>query len=362
MNKGKRLLYVDVLKICSAWLVIYCHLPAYHYSFEQHNQYQIFFMIISMFARLCIPVFFMCSGILLLGKEESWQEVFRKRVLKMIFTILVFGALCYLLKVSRGGYGDAVRPSLWHFITRLLGNEIDGAYWYLYAYLGFLLLLPLIRRGVRQITASEIRMLFVIHFLTSTAVPVINLLLEYLARTDDIYKLAVPEAFSVPFAMIRAFFYPILGYYIDTRVDTGNIKTRHILLLLCSVALCIAVPCLCTLAEGRLLGYYTQNYVLTFDYMLAVCIFLLVRHFLSGERFTRPGAGRALSAVAGLTFGIYLLDPILRALMFWELYDMASGYLNTFTGSVLWCFFSMILCGLITALLKKTPVKNLCGL
>ena len=362
MNKGERLLYVDVLKICSAWLVIYCHLPAYHYSFEHHNQYQIFFMIISMFARLCVPVFFMCSGILLLDKEESWPDVFRKRVLKVILTILVFGAVYYLLTASRGGYGDTITPSPWHFITLIVRNEIDGAYWYLYAYLGFLFVLPIVRRGVRQITASEIRVLLVIHFVTSSAVPIINLILDSLAGPDNIYRLSVPEPFSVPFAMTRAFFYPVLGYFIDSRVDTEKIKTRHIVLMFFTLALCIAISCICTLAEGSLTGVYTQNYVLLFDYVIAFIVFLLVKRILQRRQFRRPGIPRRINAFAQLTYGIYLLDPILRLLIYREVYGAATVMFDTFTSSVLWCCFSMLLGGLLTALLRKTPVKTICGL
>ena len=52
-----------------------------------------------------------------------------------------------------------------------------GAYWYLYCYLGFLLLLPLLRRIANGMTKQDFILLLLIHFIFSSLMPVINMIL-----------------------------------------------------------------------------------------------------------------------------------------------------------------------------------------
>ena len=64
-------------------------------------------------------------------------------------------------------------------------------------------------------------------------------------------------------------------------------------------------------------------------------------------------------AVSGVTLGIYLLDPAIKDLLYKPSFKDLETTGSVFIASVAWCFFSMLVGGIITAILRKTPVKKI---
>ena len=99
MDDTKRKIHIDFIKILAILLVIFIHTGnegflAYQ---KQSNLFiQIFQLFLTSFCKIAVPLYFMCSGALLLGKEESIQKLWKKRVLKYIIITIVFTLFYYI--------------------------------------------------------------------------------------------------------------------------------------------------------------------------------------------------------------------------------------------------------------------------
>jgi surface polysaccharide O-acyltransferase-like enzyme len=71
--------YLELLRIICAGLVIFNHIPGdtLYQRIEGKNRFLCMF--VTMFARINVPIFFMISGMLLLGKQEDYRTVLKKR-------------------------------------------------------------------------------------------------------------------------------------------------------------------------------------------------------------------------------------------------------------------------------------------
>ena len=78
---GKRFVWADLLRIFAIYLIIIIHLQLPLYSDTRYPEG----LIITPLIYVCVPLFFMLSGALLLGKSESYKYFFKKRLTKVIF-------------------------------------------------------------------------------------------------------------------------------------------------------------------------------------------------------------------------------------------------------------------------------------
>lgn len=86
----------------------------------------------------------------------------------------------------------------------MIAKNLDetGSYWYLYAYLGFLCLLPFMQKMAKQMSRSDFYTLLVLHFALWSVNPICNLCLRLAGR--ECFSLA--GEFSVPLVTTAAFF------------------------------------------------------------------------------------------------------------------------------------------------------------
>lgn len=98
MNYSKeRRVYIDFMRICAVFLVMFNHLPGYN-LFQISEGYKTWiYTFLTMFTRINVPIFFMITGSLLLGRDEGIGEIFRKRISKMIMVLFLFGAIFYFV-------------------------------------------------------------------------------------------------------------------------------------------------------------------------------------------------------------------------------------------------------------------------
>ena len=127
----KKKLYLEMMRILCILTVLFCHRPAYH-STDVYQAVTLSYAVkalISIVFRCCIPIFFMISGILLLGREESIKKIYTHRVPRMIAAMVLAFLMYTFCFPGRPDLQAMIRPVNWFF----------------YAYLGFLMLLPVYR-------------------------------------------------------------------------------------------------------------------------------------------------------------------------------------------------------------------------
>ncbi len=349
--------YVDILRIVAIFLVIFNHLPGYTLYQNSSGVKQFIYMIITMVTRINVPMFFMISGALLLGKTETFSEILKKRVSRFVAVICIFGAGIYTeYYIIRSVINDIeFEFSLKRYIRGMLEGNLDGcgSYWFIYAYLGFLFMLPFLQRIAKELTNWDFWGLVILHFLFYSLLPFVNILLDMIGYN----KISITSSFLVPLATIQSVFYPLLGYYIDKKIDISKIKLSTMIKLAITALGGMLLSCFCTYYEKGQTGTYSQNYVQMFDYLTTIVIFLWVKYiFTQKTMILEHPKAKIITKISSLTFGMYLLDPYIKSLIYQKYNLFAEALMPTLVVSLLWCVISMLVGGCITVVLTKLPI------
>ena len=164
--------------------------------------------------------------------------------------------------------------------------------------------------------------------------------------------------FSVPFAFEKAYFYTILGYYLEYNIDIKKIKPSQLGLLITFGILGILLSNMCTYYDAKINGAYSQDYVTLFDYVTAIVVFILIKYLMivKMENLNMHYVEKGICFMGSMTFGIYMLDPCFKQI-FYNKYDVwAEAIFPTLIVSIGWIIISMTLGTLCTYLLKKIPI------
>ena len=299
IKKQAHYYWVDALRFVSVLLVITIHVSA-PILFEWKNLSYRSFMIGNLydsFSRVCVPLFFMLSGYLLLSKQESKRDFYRKRLRKILIPFVAWSFL-YLLwdgYYSEGGYSFVffVKSLFYEMVRR----PTAGHLWFFYALISIYLIVPILRRFVSAASTSDLWYLVGLWFISE---PV-------LFSFEKFSGIDIRNHF--------AFLLGYLGYFL-----LGYILSRHnytrkqvifffVLYVFLSAETAILTRDL-SFEKDRLFLYFygdfTPNIVL-----MSASFFILFRYWAQNEGFLLPPRISSLLKVLGQTsFGVYLIHGI----------------------------------------------------
>ena len=349
--------YLEWMRVIAIFLVIFNHLPGYTLFTAASGPAQGALMFLSMLTRINIPLFLMISGAVLLPRQEDYRTVLRRRVSRMaavivLFTLAIYAAHAfYYIRVKGQPFDFSFRS----YIYGLLTTRVYGAdsYWFLYLYLNYLLMLPFLQRCAKGMGRQDFGALLILRALLRTVLPVLNLAFGKIGLPN----LSANWYLTLPLALGDAFFYPLIGYYLDSCVDIARLSRAKTALLALAGAACLGVSCLCTYLRAGQTGSVSEDYVQLLDYAAAMAAFLLIKRLttVTLPRLCQGRPARWVCGLGALTFGIYLLDPFLKLLVWGPFNRLASSFLPVLPVSLLWCLLSMAAGGAITWVLRRIP-------
>ncbi|MBD5393017.1 MAG: acyltransferase [Lachnospiraceae bacterium] len=329
----KKKIYLEVIRIIAVLLVIFNHTDGFIYYTVPGNIFtHLYSLILAILCRMAVPLFFLVSGALLLGKEESFSELFRKRIARMLIVLVTVSAFYYLFDVARG---RIVSDGVGDFISRLLANGIRESLWFLYAYIGVLLLLPFFRKMAPFCKGKLVLYLIGLRVLTDLVIPL----------------LSMGMGISVSFGFVGDYYYyMLLGYYLDREEDERLSTGKLILILVLSVALSgILVYCIRGIS-----GYYQESVPDSFIFLMAPVTFSMIKRWVGGMTKSEQ-AEKWIATVGSCVFGIYLFDNFLR----WQLLPvylfLSEKTVGIFANSV-YILLTFLGGFIYTWILKKIPV------
>lgn len=346
---SKKKTYVEILRIISILLVIFNHTLNYGYmhftTYEAGSVPYWFFMPFSVMTGINTPIFLMISGMLLLGKqEETFSYVLKKRIPKYLIALFLYSLFYYLCDI-RFRLSDF---SLTLFFTGLYSGTISEPAWFLYLYVAFLLLLPILRKVAKNMTGKEFLYIAGIYLVFQTILPILQILIggEQLTVSINIKPLPV---------LFMAFICPVTGYYLG--VVLKEIKARQLLMFFFLFVLSVLLTCFMThyliTTTNKTDSVSIESIYETTRVFRAAFIFLLIRKLL--ERKEIPHGVNTLILLTGNSvFGIYLLEQFFRILLF-SVYTDLSSVIPGFLAALVYVL-SIFICSLITVLLFKLPL------
>lgn len=322
----KRVVWMDVMRLAAAFLVIVNHTnsPIFQNTTPANGSWwaSLLWYYIS---KTAVPIFVMISGACLLPRADSYRANAR-RIKRMLCVMVLFSYLFFL-------YDAWVTVGLWPrmidlgaFISRMWTATCGDAYWYLFFYIGLLLMLPFLQRMAAGMTRGDTRYLMGLCFGIDAAWP---LLVHYLPALEPTPYFYVP-LFS---AWIGLFF---AGLYVE---KSGPVTKKQMLGAAAVLVLSLGLSIALTRVEY---GRSTQKYWFMDDRMhpsapaIAAAISLVI---LARGLFARPLSERAqrrLMAASGCSFGIYLFEEVVIYLTRGPIYVPLCNHVPAIVAVLVW--------------------------
>lgn len=243
--------------------------------------------------RFCVPVFFMLSGALLLSKDYSLKDFLSKRFLRII-PPLIFWSLIYIVYTifdSNKTFSSFLDLSLFVLLKLFKGSQFH--LWFIYTLLGLYLLVPILRKWIKNASKNEILYFLLIWICTIIyAIPHLN---DYL-----------PKINLMNFSGYLG--YMVLGYYLSNMKSFK--KSKSFLLYSIGVIVTILGTYYLTSKNGAFnstfYGYLTPNVLLS-----STGIFLLIKEI----HITSSIVKLMVSKISKYSYGIYLVHILVLELL-----------------------------------------------
>ena len=342
----ERKLYLDLLRIIAILFVIYNHTSEkgyYLYAFDCSMPFKIIYMSTGALIAVAVPIFFMISGSLLIPKEESIKDLYLKRVLRMVIVLAVFSVIQYAFNVIV----NKEELSIQFFFKNTLTDNIIPAYWYLYAYIAYLICLPFLRKLAKNMSNGEFKYLFILFLIIEG---VFSLVLYVL------YQGGYNSFFVIPF-FNRIVIYPLLGYYMEHRVEESryNVKgmLKWILLMIIVIALIVAMSLYRNLPYKEFTIYDKGLFTTGFTIILDVGVFYIAKMIFK-QRKANKGVSFILTALGSTVFGVYLTENIIRNYTV-GVYDYLASVVGRFIAAWIWCTLVFLIGAVIIYIIKLIP-------
>ncbi|GEM_PF-237019 len=297
--------YLDILRIIAIIFVMFNHTGAAGFGvYTRKSDPALRFVTLSISAviRTAVPMFFMISGALLLGRDEPFKKIFVHRFLRYGAILALASLATYLLNAALNG----TEVSFVSFLQKLYGADISGPFWYLYHYLAYLCMLPFIR-----ILAKGMERFHAIYLLAAYEVMTL-----WPAFNKVVFAGTLKHSSHFAFFInCRYVLYPLMGYYIARRIQKKEMTLRMTLCLAASSLVSLVITFFLTERQFALDGSWEMGadtaFLGIFTPVLTVTLFYICR-FICERHPASPRGQRVLSILGRCTFGAYLFEGFFR--------------------------------------------------
>ena len=353
LRKNKTI-YYEIIRIIAILFVIYNHTNNRGYTYftnlNSSSLYYYLCLAISIICGISVPLFLMVSGALLLNRTSSYKEIYFKRIPKYIAILFIFSLIYYMKQIR----WEISAFDVQYFFIQTITKGIIIPHWFLYSYICFLLILPLLQKMVINLEPHHyIYLLCVVTFMQGV-LPMIT----YIASKGTY---SIHNSFSIAFLANNIFFYPLMGYGVAHKLK--SINRRQILIASLVFVISIALSEYMSVLKIRITGEIAEGQVSTFfglfRHFQVVYIFIIMRYWFSSLSDSTVMAKIILSA-GSCTFGIFLFEQYIRELFYPLVYDKLCTYIPNYLAVWIYIFFVFCIGWVITLLLKKIKwIKSL---
>lgn len=298
-TNGEKECWLELLRIIAIVGVIFNHTDGFYLYYSNTDSKVTFFysVLASVFCRMAVPLFLMVSGSVLLRKKESLEELYKKRIFRIVCVLFFTSAFYYILQIMRG---RRTEYSLIDFARGLLAGNIQESLWYLYLYLGILLLLPVLRKLVIGLNRQEYKYFILLQCVFSVLLPVIESLTGLAVRSElYLFNLYL--------------FYFLSGYWWSNEKKEADQNVYHreekwcISFFLAAWIINIGI----ILEQHYVTGVYDQSLLDLMIPVMAQSFFVWIKSAEGIHPSSRKKRDIILR-IGGCTFGIYLLEQLVR--------------------------------------------------
>ncbi|MDD6678810.1 MAG: acyltransferase [Firmicutes bacterium] len=306
VQRKEKTVYYELLRIIAILCVVFNHTAGfYSFTYADFGSWAWFVrLLVSLFSKIGVPVFFMISGALLLNRDRSLSWLLSR----VVHTGLQLAAITALIMVGKY-FVYGVRPTLKSYIIFLYtGTKLSSQLWFMYAYLAFLLSIPLLDRFVKNFDRVGMRYLIFCYVISQIA-----LIAQYVFLND---KYSFNSRLFPTWMATDIFLYPVIGWYLAKHPEETT--RRRVAVWTISAGLFIALLC----GTVYLMGYRNGgsmedlNYQRFHNYFVlfpSVAVFLIVQKL---DAHIPPKLYPVIRVLGGASFGVYMIHILVKDLPF----------------------------------------------
>ncbi len=327
-------LHLEIIRILALFCIVFDHTGPRGSSLYTFTDGRLTWLVSLTGAVVCkvgVPLFFMISGALLLRKEESWKKVYTGRLPRILTVLLLFTLLRYLYE---GLVSGRLVFSAVGFAKVLWTGELFLPYWFLYTYCGLLLLLPFLRRMVRNLTDEEERLMAVLLAVTLSGLPLL-------------------QAFGLPMIGVPVLVTESLGCFLmGYLLEEGSFLEKKIGQQ--SLLLALAGAAVVLLNGVLTVQVYAGTSVPSLGMIVpAAAVFLWIGKLVRLCPHSRLDS--VIGSLGGCVFGVYLVEDYLRnGLAF--IWEALAPRISALPACGIWLAAVMVIGFLLVLCLKKIPL------
>ena len=302
----RKIEYLELLRIIASFFVIVNHTASGEFLAMQPGERKWFLLVAYFFmSKTAVPVFLMISGVLLLRHVDGYRK-HGARIFRIVLDIVIFSFVYYV----RSWYVNGMSFDLIEFFKLIYRQKVTNAYWYLYLYLGILVMLPLLQRLASAMGRREYVYLMILSVGFLGLMPI---LIHY--REGFLYNAGFSSVFLSTLAALL-----FLGYFLENHLE---IRWQYALVSVMVLAGCLMFLVAATYGEYQRTPedylFFDERTHLTITAM-AASLFYLARCFGSVCRVRV--FWKAVTWLGGCSFGIYLLSDLFLDIYmpFYQLY------------------------------------------
>lgn len=256
----KKIIHLEIIRLIALYCIVYNHIGYVLFEgLEKPFEISVS-VLLSILCKAGVPLFFMVSGALLLGREESWADVYKKRVFRIAIIIVVFNTIrflyeCYITKVRTF--------SVVYLVKGILTGNILHPYWFLYAYLSVLLILPILRIIVRNLDSQGKKCLLGLIILFYMIIP--------------LKALVVNQQWQVTLLIDEKICYMFLGYFIEKELKEEHINWKNKFVVSVGAVTAIVISFWMIIRPYVQGGEFATEHIPMLSMPLACAVFYLIK-------------------------------------------------------------------------------------
>ncbi|XLZ71266.1 acyltransferase family protein [Massilia sp. SR12] len=295
------IVWVDYMRVIATLGVVLLHSAApllYKFN-ELPPGYWWYGNLYDSMVRMCVPLFFMISGCLLLGKQEPLLDFFKKRVNKVVVPLLAWSLLYIFWKAyveETDGlsfysfYSIALSPAYYHL-------------WFLYAIIGVYLYLPILRLVVAHSGQTLLNYYLLLWFVAVAVIP----FGEKISKIGSKIDLLSISGFSG---------FLVFGYCLaKLKISRGRALVAGMVFLAMVALTACGTYQLTSMNKGQLVDYL-YGYLAPNVIVMAASFFIVAKYAICETRlFSTPSAEKVIGSLSSASFGIYLIHAALLSVL-----------------------------------------------
>ena len=282
----------------------------------------------------------MISGVTLLKKEDSYKKNYI-RFLKILISLVIFSFIYYI----KDCIATNSSISMINFFKLIYQKNITNAFWYMYLYLGIILMIPIIQRMVSNFKKLDLKYFIFFSLVVCGSMPILNYYFPNTIYSSN-FDLFL---FNVYLGLI------FTGYYIENYMKITKSKMIIcVFIFVIFIVLNVFFTYMEYLKNPDSYLFFDNRCFITIT-IPSICIFIIVKYLFNNKRKIINFISLGIKEIGACTFTTYLLSDLLIELLAKEEIFL-NGYLNPLISVIIYQITIFIVGIIISFILRRIPL------